>query len=193
MSKAWPVRGLDPSAPLDVNARKILRVRIGEFYSYETIIHDIAAVDGLHNLRIAAKRLRYTLELFRSILGEQGERNIDRVKSIQEVLGQIHDADVRIALIEQELRELADERISALSLAVRQAAPGTHLDVMQASLRPPSDDPEVGLLALLGRAAAARTRHYHTFRALWEQYAREGMREDLVALSIVDTELEKAQ
>ena len=64
-----------------VNARRILRVRIGEFYSYEPVIDNAAAIEPLHNLRIAAKRLRYTLELFRSVLGETVEQNIDRVKS----------------------------------------------------------------------------------------------------------------
>ena len=80
------------------------RVRIGEFYSYEPVIDNAAAIEPLHNLRIAAKRLRYTLELFRSVLGETVEQNIDRVKSTQEALGNLHDADVRIALIQESLR-----------------------------------------------------------------------------------------
>lgn len=186
MSKAWPVHGLDPSATLEENARKILRVRTGEFYSYEIVIRDIDAVEDLHNLRIAAKRLRYTLELFRAIFGERGERNIDRVKSIQEELGNVHDADVRVALIEQELISLAKEQTMTLSRSFRQTSPESHGALVAAALHPPSDDPRVGLVALLGRASAARVRHYHAFIALWDLHSAGGMREELVALSAAD-------
>ena len=48
-------------------------------------------------MRISAKRLRYTLELFRPQFGKAGERQIERVKTVQELLGTLHDHDVRIA------------------------------------------------------------------------------------------------
>ena len=98
MSKAWPVKNLDPDAPLDVNARRILRVRIGEFYSYEPVVSNPLATTDLHNMRIAAKRLRYTLELFSVVFADDGKRQIERVKAVQEALGNLHDLDVRIAL-----------------------------------------------------------------------------------------------
>ena len=107
MSRAWPVDNLDPDAPLAVNARRILRVRAGEFYSYEPAVSDPTATTELHDLRISAKRLRYTLELFASVFGDEGKRQIDRVKAAQEALGLLHDLDVRIALVQDELVALA--------------------------------------------------------------------------------------
>ncbi|MER3486332.1 MAG: hypothetical protein C4345_10510, partial [Chloroflexota bacterium] len=92
--------------PVVENARKILSVRIGEFYSFTPIVEDETAIEALHDLRIAAKRLRYTLELFRPVFGAAGERQIERVRAIQEILGQLHDADVRIMLIHDELTRL---------------------------------------------------------------------------------------
>src|SRR5262245_25640095 len=126
MSKAWPVDNLDPDAPLDQNARAILRVRIGEFYSYEPIVSDSLATIELHNLRIAAKRLRYTLELFSEVFGDEGARLIERVRAIQESLGNLHDLDVRIALISEELVDLATEEIAALNRALASSHPSTY-------------------------------------------------------------------
>ena len=54
--------------PLGDNARRILAVRVAEFYSWEPIVDDDARIEQLHQLRISAKRLRYTLELFRRCL-----------------------------------------------------------------------------------------------------------------------------
>ena len=104
MSRAWPVDNLDPEATLAENARRILAVKMAELYSYAPVVHQADAVEQLHDMRIAAKRLRYSLELFRVVFGELGEVQIERVRSLQEALGELHDLDVRIALIEDELR-----------------------------------------------------------------------------------------
>jgi hypothetical protein len=185
VSKAWPVRTIDPAASLEVNARRILRVRVGELYSFEPAVDDPTAIEPLHDLRISAKRLRYTLELFRSVFGEVGERNIDRIKSIQEALGDLHDADVRIALIQEELTSLAAEQIAELGNALLTAPPSAHNALTTAALRPPPDDPRRGLLRLLGRQYSQRREHFNRFNALWHQFDAEGMRDELVNLSRV--------
>ena len=110
MTKAWPVDNVDRGASVLVNARRILAVRIAEFYSFAPIVPHPEHEEALHDLRIAAKRLRYTLELFRPQFGVAGERQIERVKAVQEALGQLHDHDVRIALISDELSRLAVEQ-----------------------------------------------------------------------------------
>jgi hypothetical protein len=53
-----------------------------------------------------------------------------------------------------------------------------------AALRPPPDDPRRGLIALLGREHAGRRAAYARFRELWDTYAADGMRRDLVELSV---------
>jgi hypothetical protein len=183
MSRAWPVAHLDPSGTLDDNARRILAVRLAEFYSYAPIIGDESAVEELHNLRIAAKRLRYTLELFRSVFGEIGDRQIERVKAIQEELGLIHDHDVRIDLIEEELRALATEQLDDLHRSLAAAPADEHRAIATAAMRPPPDDPRRGLIALLGRQHAARRDHFRRFLAHWQEFGTAGMRQELVALS----------
>jgi hypothetical protein len=197
MSRAWPVEGIAPEGTLAENARRILAVRIAEFYSYAPIVSDETATEELHNLRIAAKRLRYTLELFRAVFGEVGERQIERVKAIQEELGNLHDADVRIALIRDELTTLGVEQTADLGKTLAAAPISAHPAITATALRPPPDDPRRGLVALLGREYGARKRSYDAFWATWDKFGREGMRRELVMLSALalpqrETHLETA-
>lgn len=163
MSKAWSVPGIDPAGALAENARKILAVRTAEYFSYAPIVDIPEAVEQLHALRIAAKRLRYTLELFRDLFGQRGDALIDQVKAVQEDLGEIHDLDVRLELIDAELNSLDSE-----SDAERGEAIGAN--------------PRIGLNALAERERAARQERYDAFRARWRTRAST-MRAELVDLS----------
>ena len=61
--KARPVDDLDGAEPLAANVARILAVRIDELRSFVPAAFDPANVVALHDLRIAAKRLRYVLEV----------------------------------------------------------------------------------------------------------------------------------
>lgn len=188
MTKAWPVDGIDPSGSLAANARRILAVRIAEYYAYAPIVEREDAGEALHDLRIAAKRLRYTLELFRAVFGEEGERQIERVKEVQEELGAIHDHDVRIALIQDELGRAMAEHAEAVNDAVAEADADELAAITSSALRPPPDDPRRGLIALLGREHDGRRKRAKAFRKLWGKLGKEGMRRDLVMLSALPLE-----
>jgi len=57
-----------------------------------------ADIATLHQLRIAGKRLRYTIEFFREPLGPEAPMLIERVTALQDHLGFLHDADVAATL-----------------------------------------------------------------------------------------------
>src|SRR5829696_3837948 len=184
MSRAWPVDNVDPGAPVIENARRVLAVRIAEFYSFEPVVSHPELSEALHDLRISAKRLRYSLELFRPQFGKAGERQIERVKTIQEILGTLHDHDVRIDLIGDELSRLMVEQSRKTRSDIADASPDELATIAAVALRPPPDDPRRGLIALLGREHAGRRAAYARFREVWERCAGDGMRRDLVALSV---------
>lgn len=108
MSRGWDIPALDPKAPLATNAKHILAVRVAEFFSYAQVIDNPGAVTELHDARIAAKRLRYTLETFDSVFGKEGAQAISEIKVLQELIGQVHDLDVRIELIGEERETIAE-------------------------------------------------------------------------------------
>ncbi len=183
MSRAWRVDDVDPEAPVIDNARRVLAVRIAEFYSFEPVVPHPELSQALHDLRISAKRLRYTLELFRPQFGKAGARQIDRVKAIQELLGTLHDHDVRIDLIGDELSQLMVEQSRKTRANIADASAKELAVIATTALRPPPDDPRRGLIALLGREHAGRRAAYTRFRDLWDTYSADGMRRDLVELS----------
>ncbi len=92
----------------------------------------------LHQLRIAAKGLRYTLEFFREILPADVEVLIDRIKGLQEHLGNLQDAVVTCGILRDFLTwgAWADHRAKTVAAATVVVAPGvaTYLSARQAEL-----------------------------------------------------------
>jgi CHAD domain len=99
MVKAEKIPNLDAQAPTGQNARIIARKRLDEMFSWEASVDNAYAVSDLHNFRIAAKRLRYTLEIFAETFSDESAAIIKEVEQIQEELGILHDSDVMIALL----------------------------------------------------------------------------------------------
>jgi CHAD domain-containing protein len=60
---------------------------------------DGAPISVLHALRIECKRLRYTLEFFREVLGPEARDVVSEVVELQDHLGDLNDADVANALL----------------------------------------------------------------------------------------------
>jgi CHAD domain-containing protein len=90
------VEGLDSAAPLRPNAARIVRTRLGELRSFAPAALDPSASKAQHDMRIAAKRLRYVLEITGPCIGEEAKAARDAAKNLQGVLGEIHDCDVML-------------------------------------------------------------------------------------------------
>lgn len=98
--KARAVEGLDPAAPLRPNAERIVRTRLDEMLALAPTALDPTASTAQHDLRIAAKRARYVLEIFAPCFGSAAKTARDTAKRLQGVLGEIHDCDVMLARAE---------------------------------------------------------------------------------------------
>ncbi len=90
---------------LERAAAHILR-RKGELLAAEPALNDPQDIDGHHQVRIAAKRLRYTMEICAPVFERRLDGTISAVKKVQSLLGDIHDCDVWVrdlgTFIEQE-------------------------------------------------------------------------------------------
>ena len=73
--------------------------RLDIFLSYEPYLADPDAILEHHAMRIAAKKLRYTIEVYAPVYRLGLGKSLRRVKKIQEILGDIHDCDVWIDLL----------------------------------------------------------------------------------------------
>jgi len=97
-----PVRGvLKRSFAYGISPVAALRIeeRLCTLLSFEPWVSHPEAVAEHHATRIAAKKLRYTLEVYAPVYRLGLKKPISRVKAVQEILGDLHDCDVWIDTI----------------------------------------------------------------------------------------------
>ena len=94
--KARKVRGLRPDEPLRPNAARILATRLDELRALAAEALEPGAETAQHDMRIAAKRLRYVLEITGACFGPEADAARAVAKELQGVLGEIHDCDVML-------------------------------------------------------------------------------------------------
>ena len=98
----FPVRGgLKRSLAYGISPVAALRIekRLCTLLSFEPWVSHPEAVAEHHATRIAAKKLRYTLEVYAPVYRLGLKKPISRVKAVQEILGDLHDCDVWIDTI----------------------------------------------------------------------------------------------
>jgi CHAD domain-containing protein len=98
--RARRVEGLDPDAGFRANTALVVRARLEEMRSFADEALDPGAASAQHEMRIAAKRLRYVLELTERCLGEDAVAARKAARALQGVLGDIHDCDVMLPRVE---------------------------------------------------------------------------------------------
>jgi CHAD domain-containing protein len=171
--KARRVKGLDPQATLADNLERIVHVRVDELASFAPQALDPRNVTALHDMRIAAKRLRYILEVgAEPCFGAYAETAMKRTRELQDLLGEIHDCDVQrprvLALMKQlrddDLRAVRERAGDAEDLEPRLAAGAPHAPAWR------------GLHALTTYLGARRALLFERFLELWTRLEREGFR-----------------
>jgi CHAD domain-containing protein len=160
--KAKRVKGLDPEAPLGDNAERIIRVRLDELTSFMPKAEDPEEVVALHDMRIAAKRLRYILEVTGDCFGPYASNAVKMVKELQDLLGEIHDCDVQLPEVAAFLEELVAEDVATTGESPK--------DVGKA----PNRRAYAGLVALQVHLRARRNALFEQFLELWRDYERKG-------------------
>lgn len=145
-------------------ANQAIRTRLAEFLAFDEIVPQREKVQELHAMRIAAKRLRYTLETFAPLFEDGLRGYIKSMRASQDMLGEIHDCDVWDVGIMQFME---DERLRTIKYygtarPFRRLAPG--LQLYQESRR------------------SERDATYENFTQSWEQWKNEGLWVSLTAL-----------
>ncbi len=203
MAKAKPVVGIEAQTSTATNACIIARTRLEEMVMWGRYAHDPQRSDELHDLRIAAKRLRYTLEIFVDVLPEETNSIIAEVTQIQEELGNLHDSDVMIALLNLCLQQQPSEnnnegvqhknngKQAHEAAVVAQQQAGKHLitnvelltHLLDARTAPAQTQRE-GLERLLASTQQRREEDYKSFRVHWDRLQEQGFQHEV--LNILD-------
>jgi CHAD domain-containing protein len=153
------------SLPADLyrRATEAIRLRLEEFLAFAPHVPHPERVSELHQMRIAAKHLRYTLEVFQPLYDRALRKPIKNVKEIQELLGEVHDCDVWLGYVPQFIEEERARTLSYFGEAVPAQAflPGLH--------------------ALEEDRRDQRLRSYYMFRRFWELTQEKDLWEHLRA------------
>ena len=138
------------------------RLRCDEVLSLAPALRDPTRVAEHHAMRIATKRLRYTLETFAPLYDDGLKAELKALRRLQEALGRLHDCDVWIAELPVFLEE---ERARARAYFGH--------DACLSSIEP-------GVLQLLADRTAARARLHAAALADWEELERDRYVEGLI-------------
>jgi CHAD domain-containing protein len=168
--KARPVKKLDPARPLGENAARIIRVRLDELLSLAPKALGRDQVQAQHDLRIAAKRLRYVLEVTGFCFGRPADTARRRARDLQGILGEIHDCDVMLPRVQRHIEELQQGDADV----VRGRAGETHDLDPRLAARAPSRTTYRGLDVLSVYLRARRGLLFDRFVAYWKRQEETG-------------------
>jgi hypothetical protein len=168
--KARRVKKLDPSGTLVENAARIVTARLDEMRSLVPGAFDPEAGRRQHDLRIAAKRLRYVLEVTGFCFGPPADNARRRARELQGVLGDLHDCDVMLPRIESHIAALRSEDADS----VRELADDTLELEPSLIARAPNRAAFQGLELLAVHVQAQRRLLFEHFLVLWAEIDRAG-------------------
>jgi len=80
-------------------------LRLEEFLSYERYVYKPDNITELHEMRISAKRLRYTMEVFAALYEDELDQPIKAIRELQMILGDFHDCAVWVEYLPQFLEQ----------------------------------------------------------------------------------------
>jgi len=99
-------------------ARAVILGRLKELEKLSDGLFQPFEVETLHEMRIAAKRLRYAIELFQTCWGHSISAYAKRVARIQTALGDVHDCDVWMESLGKQINKARknkqDHEVTAL-------------------------------------------------------------------------------
>lgn len=81
--------------------RRYISPRLEEVQTRLSSLDEPHDVEGQHQLRIAIKKLRYTAEISDTLLAGSLTRYLESLKEAQTLLGNLHDCDVWLEMIDQ--------------------------------------------------------------------------------------------
>ncbi|HEX5758474.1 MAG TPA: CHAD domain-containing protein [Thermoanaerobaculia bacterium] len=168
--------GSSAPPPFAATAGEALRAAAADLGERLAAVHAAGDVAAAHQTRIAGKRLRYLLEP----LGEEVDAAralVKRLKGLQELLGELHDAHV----FEEELAEALAAAAAERAHGILEATLGGDPAALRQRSRGRTTQP--GLLALARRNRARRDDLFRRLDEGWLGGRAEPLLEDVEALA----------
>jgi CHAD domain-containing protein len=150
-----------PSPELLAHAEEHLLSRLDALRAFEPCLADPNDKPRHHAMRIAAKRLRYTLEVCRPAYAGRLDGVLEAIKQVQSLLGDIHDCDVWM----DQLEAFSAKQAKRLQTFYGHAGPLARV--------------KAGIDYLRRERCERREVLFATLRQYWGDLTREGLWDDL--------------
>jgi CHAD domain-containing protein len=142
--------------------RDAVAASLAELCDLGASLYEPFNIEKLHEMRIAAKRLRYAVELFTACWGDSISPFAARIAEMQSLLGEVHDCDIWLGNLAERMRGKPRQNDSATS-SERQAT-----------------------IWLMSEFIKNRTKNYRAALKLWSDWETsnftEGMRATIEAV-----------
>ena len=100
MAKAAAIEGISADDGYGEVAARVVSVRTRELHEHSKGVLDTSDIEGVHDMRVATRRLRAALEVFEPCFPEKAHRQaLKEVKGLADALGERRDRDVAIAAL----------------------------------------------------------------------------------------------
>jgi CHAD domain-containing protein len=121
MAKEREIEGITAEMPFAEAGALVVETRAAELLAHSEGVLDTTEIEGVHDMRVATRRLRAALEVFAPCFPKRPhEKVLKEVKAIADALGERRDRDVAIASLTGFAAEMAaPDRPGIASLADR--------------------------------------------------------------------------
>lgn len=100
MAQAREIEGLAADLPFAEAACLVVETRAAEVLDHSNAVLDTERIEGVHDMRVATRRLRAALEVFAPCFPSKPHKRLLReIKEIADGLGERRDRDVAIAAL----------------------------------------------------------------------------------------------
>lgn len=112
MAKAEEIRGLDCAADAIDWIKKVFRVRFQEILDLREAALDFSDIAGVHDMRVATRRLRSAIRDFSPFLDKHALKHVKKdLKDVADALGAVRDQDVAIIALEKRQKKAKTEQV----------------------------------------------------------------------------------
>jgi CHAD domain-containing protein len=141
--------------------QQLILSRFDELHQLSRSLYQPFETEPLHRMRIAAKRLRYVMELFSPCWPGQIAPFAQEVAGLQRSLGELHDYDIWIAALGRRLDELHPEEVGDEATQAETEAS-----------EPDSNEPpqQRAAIWLFRHFVKERIRHFRAALARWHKW-----------------------